>query len=68
MNETANPILFKFKMKLKILTFKSLQWMHRKFPAKQCNRQNVILFHETIPLNVNVPIPFPKIERTVQYV
>jgi hypothetical protein len=36
-------------MKSKILTFEILQLMHRKFPAEQWNRQNVILFHETIP-------------------
>jgi hypothetical protein len=34
-----------------MLKFKILQQMVRKFPDKQWNRQNTILFHETIPLN-----------------
>jgi hypothetical protein len=37
-------------LKTKILKFKSLQRIIRKFPAIQWNRQNVILCHETIPL------------------
>jgi hypothetical protein len=42
-----------FKMKMKILKFKILQWMHRKFAAIQQNREKSILFHETIPLNID---------------
>jgi hypothetical protein len=40
------------KMKSKFLKFKILQRIIRKFPAIQWNRSNVILFHETIPLNL----------------
>jgi hypothetical protein len=35
---------------MKILKFKILQQIIRKFPAVQWNRQNVIVFHEAIPL------------------
>jgi hypothetical protein len=52
MNDTANPILtvLHFKIKTKILKFKILQRIIRTFPAIQWNHQNVILFHETVPL------------------
>jgi hypothetical protein len=39
-------------MQTKILKLKILQRMQRKFAAKQQNHQNVLLFHETIPLKV----------------
>jgi hypothetical protein len=37
-------------MKTKILKFKILQRVHRRFRAIQQNHQNSILLHETIPL------------------
>jgi hypothetical protein len=42
MNDTANP--------------KILQRIIRMFPAIQWNHQNVILFHETIPLRALITI------------
>jgi hypothetical protein len=56
MNELANPSLFKFKMKTKILKLKILQWIHRKFTAIQKDHQNSILFHEAIPLSILMKI------------
>jgi hypothetical protein len=41
-------------MKLKILELKMLQRMVRKFPDKQYNPQNSVLFHKTIPLSNNL--------------
>jgi hypothetical protein len=50
----SEPYTFStFKIKAKILKLKTLQRIIRKFPAIQWNRQNVILFHETIPLKLH---------------
>jgi hypothetical protein len=54
MNETAKhvPVLFKILSEItKIIKFNIHWWMKRQFPAIQQNRQNVISFHETVPLN-----------------
>jgi hypothetical protein len=37
-----------------MLTFKTIQWIIRRFPAILQNRQNVILFHETIHLRLSM--------------
>jgi hypothetical protein len=49
MDETANPILIKFKYENKNLKFKILPRMHRKFPVQE-NHQSSNLFQNTIPL------------------
>jgi hypothetical protein len=38
-----------FEIKTKMLTYKTSRRMPRKFPAIQCNKPNVVLFHESIP-------------------
>jgi hypothetical protein len=45
-------------MKSKILQFKILQRIIRKFPDKQYNRQNSVLLHETIPLKKGLRISY----------